>query len=152
MYWWYIKSQNLFLFALWLSPFIIFEFGRVYGSMWISFWTDDPRFNSTATPSYSTVVVTEAQISSTTSTPVTLSNSATATAPINALFNRTSESTELNPLHFYYMAGYMVITLIRALLLIVHAIFIAFANVHAARVIHEKLIGIYLHYFINISF
>ena len=75
---WYLKSQGYPLAFLWFGLLLVFEGLQVYGSFWLTFWTDDARIRARADASEKVPanrMENGAQATATATTPTALASS-----------------------------------------------------------------------------
>ena len=123
MYLWYIKSQGYLLAGLWFVLFIIVEGLQIYGSFWLTFWTEDPRLR--ASPQNVSLQNVSTQNDS--------SNLTVSSGP-------TSE-TSIFSIQLFYMGINWLILSIRAVFYIAHTIAYIGAQLRSARAIHGTILG-----------
>jgi ATP-binding cassette subfamily C (CFTR/MRP) protein 1 len=120
MYLWYIKNQGYILAGLWFGLFVILEGLQIYGSFWLTFWTEDPHLR--------------ASVSSQNKSNRTISNSSV---------NISQQASSIFSIQLFYMGIAWLILLIRAIFYIAHSIAFVFAQMKSARSIHFTLLGIH---------
>ena len=157
MYMWYLKSQGYPLAFLWFGFLLVFEGLQIYGSFWLTFWTDDARIRSradatekgTETENKGQATAPTALVSSLSSRPTTLAAfSLSSTSTTLPTWNATSahnstSSAQLSifAVHLYYMGVVWLILLVRAAVFVAHAIVLLVALLRSARNIHSVLLG-----------
>ena len=118
MYLWYIKNQGYVLAGLWFGLYVILEGLQIYGSFWLTFWTEDPRLRAS--------VSSQNESNQTTS---------------NLLANVSQRTSSIFSIQLFYMGIAWLILLIRAVFYIAHSIAFVFAQMKSARSIHFSILG-----------
>ena len=124
MYLWYIKSQGFLLAGLWFVLFIIVEGLQIYGSFWLTFWTEDPRLR--ASPQNVSMQ--------------NVSNQNDSTSNLTASSGQTS-APSIFSIQLFYMGINWLILSFRAVFYIVHTIAFIGAQLRSARAIHGTILG-----------
>ena len=164
MYMWYLKSQGYPLAFLWFGLLLVFEGLQIYGSFWLTFWTDDARIRAradatekgpekvTENGAQATATVPSALASSLSSGPTTLAafSQSSTTWPTWPTWNANATSAHnstgsaqqsIFAVQLYYMGVVWLILLVRAAVFVAHAIVFLVALLRSARNIHSVLLG-----------
>lgn len=159
VYLWYARSQGIYLVAVWLLLFVLFEALNVYANFWLTFWTDDPRLSgganrtgpaSVAPSTQSTNFSLFADAASFHNDSVNSSSGTTVepsmvTSSSAALVNSSSASASpsLLSIQFYYLRAISFIVLARIALFVVHSVLYVIGTCLSSRAIHSKVMGIH---------
>ena len=126
-----------------------YEVLHAYSNMWISFWTGDRKVVCLSKIVEGTDTASNSSMSCMSSTTTESSANTNVTDQASA---REARLSELKSSQLYYLGIYGLITGVRALCVVFHAVAIVFANVQCSRTLHANMLSLRLSLFIAAIF
>ena len=143
-YLWYIKSQGLFLFVMFLAFFILFQGVQIYANIWLADMSKDEKLKEVTTRALTKIYM--ASLPKVNGTAMLPSETPKSPSPtqIEELMKLMDDSDkdEISERVGIFMLVYFLLGVVQMLFVGLSNVVFAFMAAHSSRIIHKSLLGI----------